>query len=113
MIEKHFILSRETKTADSFFSATPDELEAIVKGSKMVFDAMGSIDYPLITPTPQRSLIAIKEIKKSEALIEGQNFKSLRPGGGIEPKFVYLLQGRVASEEIPRGTLLKWNMIGA
>jgi pseudaminic acid synthase len=113
VIEKHFILSRETQTADSFFSATPDELRAIVTGSQMVFDALGEVTYPPITPKPQRSLIAIKEIRKDELLIEGKNFKSLRPGGGIEPKFLHLVENRVASTDIPYGTLLEWSMIGA
>lgn len=113
VIEKHFILSRETKTADSFFSATPHELQAIVEGSKMVFDAVGEIDYPLVTPRPERSLIIIKDIVKGDTLLDGVNFKSLRPGGGIEPKFLPLVQSRKVTKDLSRGTLLEWSMVGA
>ena len=113
VIEKHFLLSRETKTADSFFSATPDELSAIVEGSKVVYDAIGEVSYPTITPMPQRSLIVIRDIKKGEQLIEGVNFKSLRPGGGIEPKFLSLVEGRQVTTDLTYGTLLEWSMIGA
>ncbi len=45
---KTFIVNRTDKTADSFFSATPDELKAIVDGSKMVKKAIGEIIYPII-----------------------------------------------------------------
>jgi len=113
LIEKHFIVSREKITADSFFSATPEELSAIVKGSNLVYDAIGEVNYPLVTIKPQRSLIVIQDIYKGEELIEGKNFKSLRPGGGIEPKFLSLVQGRHVTQDLKYATLLEWNMIGA
>jgi len=113
VIEKHFIVSRETKTADSFFSATPDELKSLVDGASMVHEAIGKIHYPIITPKAQRSLIAICDIEDGEVLTEGVNFKSLRPGGGIEPKELSLVSNRVAHKAIQRGTLLSWDMIGA
>lgn len=112
IIEKHFIVSRDDKTADSFFSATPKELKAIVEGSKMVYDAIGEITYPVIKSRPQRSLIAIKEIKKGEQLIKNKNFRSLRPGGGIEPKHIDNINNRRAVKDIPFGTLLSWEFIG-
>lgn len=112
IIEKHFIVSRETTTADSFFSATPDELKAIVNGSKMVYKAIGKIDYPIVPNRPQRSLIAIKDIGKGELFIENENFKSIRPGGGIEPKYIENVRNRKASQTIKKGTLLSWDLVG-
>ena len=112
IIEKHFIVRREDTTADSFFSATPEELKMIVEGGRMVYDAIGKIEYPIKPLPPQRSLIAIDDIGKGDTLIEGENFKSLRPGGGIEPKYLDLVQHRTASCSISKGTLLSWEMIG-
>jgi len=112
VIEKHFIVSRKTKTADSFFSATPDELKAIVEGSKMVFDAIGEVSYPLTTPKAQRSLIVIEDVAEGEVLLEGKNFKSLRPGGGILPKYTNLVESRKVTKSLERGTLLEWSMVG-
>jgi len=111
IIEKHFIVKRDTKTADSFFSATPDELKAIVDGSKQVYEAVGEVSYPSTPMMPQRSLIAIKDIIKGEELSEGDNFKSLRPGGGIEPKYLELVDKKHAKENIAFGTLLSWSLI--
>jgi len=112
IIEKHFIVSREDTTADSFFSATPDELKAIVDGSKMVYDAIGEVSYPIVSKKAQRSLIAITEIEKDDIFVENQNFKSIRPGGGIEPKYIGNVENRKATIKIERGTLLSWEHIG-
>lgn len=111
IIEKHFIISRDDETADSFFSATPEELTDIVNGSKMVQDALGHIKYP-VTGNPQRSLIVIKELKKGDKLINGENFKSLRPGGGIEPKYLSKVDARKVVKNVEVGTLLSWDLIG-
>ena len=110
IIEKHFIINRDDDTADSFFSATPNELKAIVNGTKMVQEAIGEIRYP-VDNKPQRSLIAIKEIKQGEKLVNGENFRSLRPGGGIEPKYLDNVNKRKATKNIEVGTLLSWDLL--
>ena len=111
IIEKHFIVSRDDTTADSFFSATPEELKAIVDGAEIVREAVGSISYPTENKV-QRSLIAIKEIKQGEELVNGENFKSLRPGGGIEPKHLDDVNKKQATKDIKVGTLLSWDLVG-
>lgn len=112
IIEKHFIVDKNDTTADSFFSSTTEELKAIVDGSKLVYEAIGTVNLPFQTKSAQRSLIAIIDIKKGEKLINNLNFKSLRPGGGIEPKYLDIVDNRVSSEDIPRGTLLTWDLVG-
>ncbi|MBA1438121.1 MAG: pseudaminic acid synthase [Epsilonproteobacteria bacterium] len=112
IIEKHFLLDTTIQTADSFFSATPKELQEIVEGSQMVFDALGYINYPITPKKPQRSLIATRDIDQGEPFVDGYNIKSLRPGGGIEPKYLDLVAGRTATKKLPKGTLLSWDMIG-
>lgn len=112
VIEKHFIVNRNDTTADSFFSATPDELKQIVNGSKLVFDAIGNVEFPIIEKKAQRSLIAVKDIKKGEILKNNINFKSLRPGGGIEPKYLEKVNNRKIMKSIKKGTLLTWSLLG-
>lgn len=112
IIEKHFIIDKSIKTADSFFSADPKELEELVNGSKMVYKAIGKVSYPIKEPKAQRSLIAIEDIKENDILEEDKNFKSLRPGGGIAPYDLEKVQGRKASKNIKRGVSLAWDMIG-
>lgn len=112
IIEKHFILNKDYETADSFFSATPDELKTIVDGAQMVQKAIGDVSFPIVSKPFQRSLIAIKDIAQGETLQENINFKSLRPGGGIEPKYIALINNRKAQSNIKEGTLFSWNLIG-
>lgn len=112
IIEKHFILDRKEKTADSFFSATPDELKMIVEGSILVQKAIGEVSFPIIAKPSQRSLIATSDITKDEILKENINFRSIRPGGGIESKDIAKINGRKAMKNIQRGTLLRWDFIG-
>lgn len=112
IIEKHFILDRAHKTADSFFSATPNELKVIVEGAQIAYKAIGEVSFPIIPKSTQRSLIVIKDIAKGETFKENVNFKSLRPGGGIEPKYIDLVQNRKAQNNIERGTLLSWDLVG-
>ncbi len=112
IIEKHFIVSRDNTTADSFFSATPDELKAIIEGATMVQEAIGEVNYPIVANRPQRSLIVTKEIKRGEMFENGKNFKSLRPGGGIEPKYLENVDKRYATKDLKVGTLLSWDLVG-
>ncbi|MFW2379727.1 pseudaminic acid synthase [Aliarcobacter butzleri] len=112
VIEKHFIVDKTNKTADSFFSATPDELKAIVDGSKMVKKAIGGINYPIIPKQDQRSLIVVQDILKGEVLTNN-NIRSIRPGGGIKPSDITKVLNRIASKDLKKGTLLQWNMFGA
>ncbi len=111
VIEKHFIVNRTDKTADSFFSATPEELKAIVAGSKMVKKAIGEINYPIIPKREQRSLIVVKDIKEGEVLTNN-NIRSIRPGGGMKSNDINKVLNRKAAKDMKRGTLLHWDMIG-
>ena len=110
IIEKHFIVDKKNKTADSFFSSTPDEMKEIVHGTNQVWQAKGEINYPK-KPNLQRSLIAIEDIKKGDTLQINKNFRSLRPGGGIEPKFCSKVNLKQAVKDIEFGELLSWDMI--
>ncbi|MCR4942483.1 MAG: pseudaminic acid synthase, partial [Campylobacter sp.] len=112
IIEKHFILDKDYKTADSFFSADITELTQIVSGAKMAQDAIGEVKFNVIQKPTSRSLISTKAIKKGEVLVEGVNFRSVRPGGGIEPKFIDIVRGRIAQQDIDKHEFLRWEMIG-
>ena len=111
IIEKHFTMNRSDNTVDSFFSATPDEFKAMVDGIRMAEKAVGEISYPIESNPAQRSLIAVKDIKKGD-FFTSENIKSLRPGGGILPKYIVKVLKRRANIDIKRGTPLSLDMIG-
>lgn len=112
IIEKHFVLSKNDETADSFFSLTPDELAQMIQSIRIAEKAVGQIDYPLQSRPAQRSLITIEAIRQGEKLTSA-NVRSLRPGGGLPPKEIDRILNRRAACDIQIGTPLDWAMIGS
>lgn len=108
VIEKHFVLSKDDETADSFFSMTPDELKALIHGVRQVEKAIGTIHYPLKSSPNRRCLYTTKDIESGEVLTV-DNIANLRPGGGeLAPKELPNVIGRKARLFLPRGTQLCW-----
>jgi len=108
VIEKHFVLSKDDETADSFFSMTPDELKALIHGVRQVEKAIGTVHYPLKPSPNRRCLYTTKDIESGEILTV-DNVANLRPGGGeLAPKELPNVIGRKARLFLPRGTQLCW-----
>jgi pseudaminic acid synthase len=110
VIEKHFVLNREDETADSFFSMTPAEFSTMTEAVRIAEQALGEVSYPTESNPTRRCLYAIADIKTGETLT-ADNVRSMRPGGGLEPKQLDKLLGRQASADIARGTQLQWDLI--
>jgi len=112
IIEKHFMLSRDEKTTDSFFSTTPDEMRGLVHSIREVEKALGDICYPEQEAPWRRCLYAARDIRQGE-VFSRQNVANLRPGGGeLKPRHLGVVLGRVAATEIRRGEQLKWAQVG-
>ncbi|MBB1421369.1 pseudaminic acid synthase [Pseudoalteromonas sp. SG43-7] len=108
VIEKHFVLSKDNETADSFFSMTPDELKALIHGVRQVEKAIGTIHYPLKPSPNRRCLYTTKDVASGDVLTI-DNVANLRPGGGeLAPKELPNVIGRKARLFLPRGTQLCW-----
>ena len=60
IIEKHFVMDRNDKTADSFFSATPEEFKLLVDNVRTVEKAIGTVNYPLEKKEAKRCLIVVE-----------------------------------------------------
>lgn len=115
IVEKHFIDTREPETADSTFSALPDELAAMIMGCGEAFRARGKHHYG---PAPhekqslafRRSLYAVSDISAGEELTR-ENVRSIRPGHGLPVKSFVEIIGRRSRSDIPRGTPISWDII--
>jgi pseudaminic acid synthase len=111
IIEKHFTLTRELKTPDSFFSLEPAEFSELVRNVRVAEEALGTEVYRL-TPGQKRgrkfkrSLYAVKDIKKGEKF-SVHNIRCIRPGEGLEPRYLKTILGRKALRDIRKGTPLK------
>lgn len=115
IIEKHFTLSRNTKTPDSFFSIEPNELKALVENVRVVQKALGEVHYGLTEDEKsssvfRRSLFVVKDVKAGEEVTDA-NVKSIRPAYGLHPRHMKEVNGRVFKEDLSKGTPLCWDML--
>ena len=115
IIEKHLTLKRKDGGVDSIFSMEPNEMKYLVDETKRAWQAFGSIKFG---PTKseekslkyRRSLYISKEIKKGEALTS-QNIKAIRPGYGMETKYLEDLLGRKVNKDLSAGTPMSWDFL--
>lgn len=113
-IEKHFILSRQNKSPDSFFSIEPKELKELVKNVRMAEESLGGVHYGLTSEEKKsrvfrRSLFTVKDVKKGEVFSEA-NIRSIRPSNGLKPKYLKMIIGKKAKGDIKKGTPLRMNL---
>lgn len=115
IIEKHFTLRRSDGSPDAAFSLEPQEMKAMVKAIRDAEKAIGRPTYEVKGKEAEnmvfrRSLFAVKDIKKGEALTK-DNIRSIRPGYGLAPKHLEAVLGKKAVQDIETGTPLKWDLI--
>lgn len=114
VIEKHFTMARADGGVDSAFSLEPDELKRLVKDAMIAHQAIGQPSYHQKLSEEKniqfrRSLFAVKDILKGEKL-SSENVRCIRPGHGLKPKYIETVMGKVARENISRGTPLAWSL---
>lgn len=109
IIEKHFTLHNKLPGPDHSFAITPEELKQMVKAIRQTEEALGSGKKEVqsqereLREYAQRSIQAIAEIKKGDALSEGKNIDVLRPGKqkqGLHPKYLAEIEGKKATRNI-------------
>ncbi len=102
LIEKHFMLDKSTKTADSFFSLDKDEFSRLVKSVREVEAALGNVHFPESINTARRALYAVEDIEAGQT-ISVHNVKNLRPGNGEHPLQLSAVLGKRSLRTIKRG----------
>lgn len=115
IIEKHMTLRRADGGADSEFSMEPEEFKEMVDNIKIVEKAMGKVTYDLTqkqinSREHSRSLFVIKDIKEGE-VFTNENVRSIRPGFGLETKYIKDIIGKKARKDILKGTPMQWDLI--
>lgn len=116
IIEKHFTLDRNLPGPDHQASLEPDELREFVHSIRLVEGALGSgIKRPAPMEIPiqavaRKSIVAAVDIP-SGAIITEDLLTTKRPGSGIMPRHWEEIIGRIATEDIARDSLLRWDNI--
>jgi pseudaminic acid synthase len=115
IIEKHFTLRRADGGPDAGFSLEPEEFKSLVKEVREAEKSLGSPQYGT-TPKEsenivfRRSLFIVKAVKEGEELTE-DNVRCIRPGNGINPRFLPEVLGKIAIKDIDAGTPVSWDLI--
>lgn len=116
IIEKHFTLDRRLPGPDQAASAPPEELAALVRGTRIVEAALGhgrkepAASEADTRRVARRSLVAARDIPAGAALIPDM-VALRRPGSGLAPERLGEVLGRRARAAIPAGSLLSLEML--
>ncbi len=116
IIEKHFCISRDIESPDSFFSMNKEEFAAMVSDIRQAEKARGHIQYGPMKQEEhnlvnRKSIFCSAPIKKGECFTP-ENVRVVRPGYGLEPKYYERLIGSVALCDIEFGTPIAFGMFG-
>ena len=115
VIEKHFTLNRADGGVDSTFSMEPAEMTQLVLETERAWQALGKVSYG---PTEaekkslqfRRSLYIVQDLKAGEVLTR-ENVRAIRPGLGLQPKYIEHVLGMTVNRDTRRGAALEWNML--
>lgn len=110
LIEKHVTLDRNGGGPDDSFSLEPKELKQLVDDTKTAWESLGKVNYERTEAEKgnvifRRSLYVVQDVAKGE-LLTHENVKSIRPGYGLAPKYLYDVIGQKANSSIASGTAL-------
>lgn len=116
IIEKHFCVSRDIVSPDSFFSMDCKEFASMVRDIREAEKAVGKVQYGPMQQekdnlTARKSIFSSAPIRKGERFTS-ENLRIVRPGYGLEPKYFDMLLGREALCDIPFGTPISFGMFG-
>ena len=117
IIEKHFTLSRNTPGPDSAFSLEPHEFKDMVAAIRVAEKVLGKVCYQ-VTEQEQasrvfrRSLFVVEDIEAGGVFTE-KNVRSIRPGHGLNTRYLDQVLGRRATQDLKKGTPLSWDVVSA
>lgn len=116
VIEKHFTLDKKLPGPDQELSLDPVEFSEMVKNIRTVELALGSgakapSEAELKARDAIRRSITAKETIRRGTSITRDMLKVVRPGTGIEPKYINNVVGRIAKEDIQADEILTWDKI--
>lgn len=108
IIEKHFTFDRNGGGPDDVFSLEPKELSELIKSVRTAWTAIGHVSFSKKTSEMnnvqfRRSLYFVNDLSVGQ-VISSDDVRSIRPGFGIQPKYLKQIIGRKANREITKNT---------
>ncbi|MFB5630900.1 MAG: N-acetylneuraminate synthase family protein [Nitrosopumilaceae archaeon] len=116
IIEKHFILDKSAWAIEDKLSSNPKELTSLIKNVRLIEKSIGKPRKGLTNSekkskeTMRYSIAAVKNIPAGTKITKSL-LTILRPGTGIQPKFIDNLIGLTTKQSIKEGTLVGWDKL--
>lgn len=115
IIEKHFILSRETPGPDSAFSLEPHEFKQMVETVRETEKTLGRVQYQptakeIASRVFRKSLFIAEDVAEGE-IFTAKNVRAVRPSHGLHTRHLDEILGKRATRNIEMGTPVAWDMI--
>ncbi len=115
IIEKHFTLDRNGGGPDDSFSLEPPQLTALCCEAKRAWTALGTVNYgrkssELGSLKFRRSLYFVRNLKQGDVITK-DCIRSVRPGFGLEPKYLDSFVGKTVKCDVNYGTPVSWGCV--
>lgn len=114
LIEKHFTLRRSDGGVDASFSLEPEEMKNLAKESERAWQALGHITYGPVAAERdsskfRRSLYISKDCSAGH-VVTAQDICIIRPGYGLEPAAISMVEGLKLVRDVKRGEPVSWKL---
>lgn len=115
LIERHVTRDRAQGGPDAAFSLEAREIPALIKGVESAALSLGASDWLEIEAETEsrrlkRSLFVTRDCTAGE-IINEENVRSIRPNGGLPPRYLDTVTGRTFSRSVRAGTPLTWDLV--
>ena len=115
IIEKHMTLRRKDGGVIAIFQWNPMEMKNLVNETERAWRSFGKVSYGATEAEEKslkyrRSLYIVHDVKAGEVL-STKNLKAIRPGYGLETKYLDQLLGQKVIKDLTKGTPMSWDFI--
>ena len=113
VIERHFTLDRFMEGPDHILSSDPEEMKELVRLSNIIPVIKGSPEKVIVGSEREtinrfkKCLYAVVDIPKGKK-ITGKMIAIKGPGGGILPKYMDIVTGKTATQDIRADHPIRW-----
>ena len=111
LIEKHFIIDRNSGGPDASFSMEPSEFSRLVVACNEAYEAIKP-RLPVQSPnlSYRKSLFVVQDVSCGDSF-SSKNVRALRPSSGLSPKFYPSVLAGVATQDLKAGCPLHSYMV--
>lgn len=116
VIEKHFTLDKNLPGNDHYHAGDPEDFKKAIANFSWINTVLGNAEKTVLDcekvprQEARRSLVLTRDMRTGET-VQACDIMAKRPGTGISPQFTDIVIGRTVTRDLPKDTILTWDMI--